>query len=69
MEKNIYVINHDGKEYISVKLNHFAEHQKPTQHCKSNVSPEKDEHVALREEGTKSSVRAAKCHGKFVHVV
>ena len=49
MEKNIYVINHDGKEYISVKLNHFAEHQKPTQHCKSNVSPEKDEHVALRE--------------------
>lgn len=36
MEKNIYVISHDGKEYASVKLNHFAEHQKL--HCESNMS-------------------------------
>ena len=31
------VINHKGKEHESVHLNHFAVHQKLTQHCKSTV--------------------------------
>ena len=41
------VINHNGKEYekeymcvcvcVHIKLNHFAGHQKLTQHCKSTI--------------------------------
>ena len=31
------VIKHNGKEYIYVQLNHFAVHQKLTQHCKSTI--------------------------------
>ena len=35
------MINHNGKEYekeyIYVKLNHFATQQKLTQHCKSTI--------------------------------
>ena len=31
------VINHDGKEYICIYLNHFAVQQKLTQHCKSTI--------------------------------
>ena len=36
------VINYNGKEsekevYVYIQLNHFAEHQKLTQHCKSTI--------------------------------